>query len=615
MCFEVMTGTGVIRPALAFQYHCTELADPVSDVRVLLVGSDAMAAKLREVLAGVRALSFELQNATTLQEVLASPGADEADALLLELAAGDSTVSLLTQARLAAPLLPAVVITDRVDEELTLRALRNGARGVLVPEELHTQRLLTTLCSALESHRIILQLNNARERARHLATHDPLTGLANRSLFRDRVSQAVSTARRHQHGVAILWMDLDQFKAVNDILGHAAGDGLLRGLARRLISCLRETDTAARIGGDEFAILITHLRDELEAATVAQKLLDALGEPIRFRTQATRIRASIGIACFPRDSVEPEELSKRADTALHYAKERGGNRFDFYTDDMNEALERRVAIEESLRAALEEERFEMHYQPQFDLTRGRIIGAEALLRWNHPERGLLSPEHFLGVAEETKLIVPIGNWVLREACRQSAEWKRAGHNDLHISVNVASQQFVEPGFAQHVRHALVETELPPECLELEITESSLLKDVEVTVNTLRRLKELGVRLAIDDFGTGYSALAYLKRLPIDVLKIDQSFVRNVTMDAADATITQTIVALANGLHLTTIAEGVETLEQLLLLGSYGCNRMQGYLFGRPAPAAVFSRWLSDPPFRWVHGEQTEPQEKDDPPKL
>ena len=287
---------------------------------------------------------------------------------------------------------------------------------------------------------------------------------------------------------------------------------------------------------------------------------------------------------------------------MYHAKERGGSRFEFYTEDMNEAIQHRAAIEERLRTALDEGRLALHYQPQFDLTRGRIIGAEALLRWRHPELGLLSPSHFLPIAEETGLIVPIGDWILRTACAQNAEWNRSGHRGLRVSVNVSSQQFLEAGFADVVYKALEESRLPAVSLELEITESSLLRDVEVTVNTLRSLKDLGVRLAIDDFGTGYSALAYLKRLPIDVLKIDQSFVRALTTDPADATITETIVRMASGLNLTTIAEGVETLEQLLLLGSFGCKRMQGYLFGKPVPAETFAQWLDDPPFRWMQGD-------------
>ncbi|MGH0031474.1 MAG: putative bifunctional diguanylate cyclase/phosphodiesterase [Myxococcota bacterium] len=573
-------------------------------VRVLLVGDDEAGARdLRERLATSSAMAFEVVHAARLADALALPKAQDPDVILLHVGQEElPRLPSLTQARMAAPLVPVVVISDLDDESVALKALQNGARGYLVRSESSTRLLVTTLGAALESHRMILQLNTARERARHLATHDQLTGLANRSLFHDRLSQAVSAARRGRHKLAVLFVDLDGFKGINDTLGHAVGDGLLRGIARRIASCLRETDTAGRLGGDEFAVLLTNLANELDAATVARKLLASLSDPIEFRRQSTSIRCSIGIATFPRDAMEPEDLIKRADTAMYHAKERGGNRFDFYTEDMNAAIQRRVALEDRLRTALEDEQLLVYYQPQFDRTRGRIMGAEALIRWQHPELGLVSPSHFLPIAEETGLIVPIGDWILRQACQQNATWNQEGHRGLRVSVNVSSQQFLEAGFADVVRNALEETGLPPVSLELEITESSLLRDVEITVNTLRKLKDLGVRLAIDDFGTGYSAMAYLKRLPIDVLKIDQSFVRALTTDPADATITETIVQLASGLNLTSIAEGVETLEQLLLLGSYGCNRMQGYLFGKPVPPKVFEQWLDNPPFRWIQGE-------------
>lgn len=573
-------------------------------VRVLLVGgSEETAASLRALLDAANTMEFDVSHASRLAEALALPDACNADVMLLQLEQADFPgLSTLTQARLSAPTLPIVVLSDFDDEEAALKTLQNGARGYLVTSELNPRLMLTTLGAALEGHRMVLQLNAARERARHIATHDQLTGLANRSLFNDRLSLAVSAARRGRQKIAVMFLDLDGFKAINDSLGHAVGDGLLRGIARRIGSCLRETDTAARLGGDEFAVLLTNLTNELDAATVARKMLHVLGQPIQFRRQSTSIRSSIGIATFPRDAADPEDLIKKADTAMYHAKERGGSRFEFYTEDMNAAIQRRVVLEERLRSALDEKQFVLYYQPQFDLTRGRIIGAEALLRWQHPELGLVSPSHFLPIAEETGLIVPIGDWVLRTACEQNAAWNHAGHNGLRISVNVASQQFLEEGFAQVVRSALDESGLPPVSLELEITESSLLRDVEVTVSTLRSLKDLGVRLAIDDFGTGYSALAYLKRLPIDVLKIDQSFVQSLTTDPADATITEAIVQLARGLNLTAVAEGVETLEQLLLLGSYGCNRMQGFLFGKAVPADVYERWLDDPPFRWVQGE-------------
>lgn len=574
-------------------------------VRVLLVGGDeAGADALREQLTSSRSMAFELVHAPRLSDALSLPTADEADVMMLHVSQPDlPQLSCLTQARMAAPLVPIVVVSDADDEAVALRALQNGARGYLVRSETNTRLLVTTLGAALESHRMILQLNTARERARHLATHDQLTGLANRALFHDRLEQTLAAARRGRQKLAVLFVDLDGFKTINDTLGHAVGDGLLRAIARRMAVCLRETDTPARLGGDEFAILLTNLTNELDAATVARKVLASLGAPIQFRRQSTSIRCSVGVATFPRDATEADDLIRKADTAMYHAKERGGNRFDFYTADMNAAIQRRVALEDRLRTALEEEQLLVYYQPQFDLTRGRILGAEALLRWQHPELGLVSPSHFLPIAEETGLIVPIGDWILREACAQNARWNQEGHRGLRVSVNVSSQQFLESGFADVVRSALQETGLPPVSLELEITEGSLLRDVEVTLNTLRKLKDLGVRLAIDDFGTGYSAMSYLKRLPIDVLKIDQSFVRALTTDPADATITETIVQLAGGLNLTTIAEGVETLEQLLLLGSYGCNRMQGYLFGKPVPASVFAEWLENPPFRWIQGEQ------------
>jgi diguanylate cyclase (GGDEF)-like protein len=582
-----------------------------SHVRVLLVGGDAEdAAAIRAQLEQARSMNFEVTYAERLAQAITLPEARDADVMLLHVGEADlPRLASLTQARLSAPLIPVVVISDVDDEVVALRALQNGSRGYLLKSELNPRLLLTTLGAALESHRMVLQLNNARERARHLATHDQLTGLANRSLFHDRLSQAVSAARRGRQRLAVLFMDLDGFKTINDTLGHAVGDGLLRGIARRLGSCLRETDTAARLGGDEFAVLLTNLSNELDAATVARKLVHVLSQPIQFRRQSTSIRASIGIATFPRDASDLEELLKKSDTAMYHAKEQGGNRFEFYTRDMNAVIQRRVALEDRLRNALEEQQFLVHYQPQFDLTRGRIFGAEALLRWQHPELGLVSPSHFLPIAEETGLIVSIGDWILRVACEQNARWNRSGHRGLRVSVNVSSQQFLEAGFADVVRRALEESGLPPVSLELEITESSLLRDVEITVNTLRHLKDLGVRLSIDDFGTGYSALAYLKRLPIDVLKIDQSFVQTLTTDPADATITEAIIQLATGLNLTTIAEGVETLEQLLLLGSYGCSRMQGFLFGKPVPAETFEQWLHDPPFQWVQGGDEE-QAKD-----
>jgi diguanylate cyclase (GGDEF)-like protein len=410
----------------------------------------------------------------------------------------------------------------------------------------------------------------------------------------------VASARRNRRTLAVMFLDLDGFKMINDSLGHAVGDGFLRGIAQRLLACLRESDTAARLGGDEFAVLLTQLGSELDAAEVAQKILDSLGIPMVLRHRSFVTTASIGIATFPRDGAEPEELVKKADTAMYQAKRRGRNRYEFFTEDMKTAIVRRAALESRLRTALEQESFSLRYQPQFDLRRGRVVGAEALLRWEHPELGTLAPGEFLSAAEDAGLIIPIGEWVLRSACRDSASWQEQ-YPGFRVSVNVASQQFQEPGFVALVRSALDESGLRPDCLELEITEGTLVQDVEVMVNTLSALKKVGVLLSIDDFGTGYSALAYLKNLPIDALKIDQSFVRALTTDPADATLVQTIVRMARGLNLVTVAEGVETPEQLLLLGSYGCNRMQGFLFGVPMVASELLRSLEEPTFQWMRG--------------
>jgi diguanylate cyclase (GGDEF)-like protein len=490
-------------------------------------------------------------------------------------------------------------VNDDADEARVAEMRARGASSHLLPSELSTQRLVTTLVAACGQPETVAQPGTASPLVPGLATHDRLTGLPNAWLFQDRLGQALAAARRGTQKLAVLYLDLDGFGRIQAAVGVEAGAGLVRGLAERLRARISETDTAARVGDDEFAVLVTHLKDELDAARVVAKIVESFGYPLPVGLRTLTATASIGIATFPSDGAEPAVLMRKAQEAMLRARQQGGSCYEFHASEMNVAMRRVLAIEARMPVAIAERELVVHYQPQYDVRRDRIVGAEALVRWQHPELGFLTPNEFLPLAEKSGWIVSLGAWVLREACQQAAAWHERGHPGLRISVNVATRQLHEPGFQNLVRAVLGECGLRPESLELEITESSLVEDVEATVETFSALKRLGVRLSIDDFGTGYSALSYLKHLPLDVLKIDRSFVCDVTTHPVNATITETIVQLARGLGLTTVAEGVETPEQLLALGAYGCHRLQGFLFGRPVAPEVFEEWLEEPPFRWT----------------
>jgi len=397
----------------------------------------------------------------------------------------------------------------------------------------------------------------------------------------------------------VLFLDLDRFKVINDTLGHVAGDALLRLAAQRIATCLRKSDTGARLGGDEFAILLTNLADEVDAPRIAEKVLSALREPLPLKGREHVITASIGIATFPRDAASADDLIKRADAAMYSAKAAGRARYALHSEVLSPEQSDRVTREKRLRVGLEARELALFYQPVIDAQRGRVVGAEALIRWRHPELGLMLPAEFLGLAEQSELIVSIGAWVLETACAQAALWQQSGHAGFRIAVNVSAQQFQSGEFVQHVNAALHRSRLRPDSLELEITERSLISGGERTLAQFTTLRALGVRMSIDDFGTGYSALSYLKQLPVDVLKIDQSFVRAVATDPADATITSTIVQMARALNLSTIAEGVETIEQMQLLASYGCGRMQGHLFAPAVEPEQLAKLLDAAPFFWM----------------
>jgi diguanylate cyclase (GGDEF)-like protein/PAS domain S-box-containing protein len=423
----------------------------------------------------------------------------------------------------------------------------------------------------------------AERRLSYLATHDALTGLKNRSLFYESLQHALARARRGGEGVALLFLDVDNFKAINDTLGHHSGDQLLREIAARISACVRDSDTVARQGGDEFTVMIEDVGGPDEVARIAQKMLDALAPKFIVAGREIFVTASIGIDIFPADSGGANDLLKNADAAMYHAKEQGRNNYQFYSAELNTAAHKRLTLESGLRRALERQEFVLHYQPQVTLRGARLVGIEALLRWQHPEYGLIMPDEFIPLAESSGLIVPIGEWVLRTACAQHRAWQDAGLQTAPVAVNISARQF-RPDFVDTVRRVLEDTRLEAPQLELEITESLLMRNIDATSAALHRLNQLGVGLAVDDFGTGHSSLYYLKSFPVDKLKVERAFVRDIDTDPDDAALIKAIIGLGHSLGLKVTAEGVETESQFAHLLGMGCDEAQGYYFGRPMPA-------------------------------
>ncbi len=454
----------------------------------------------------------------------------------------------------------------------------------------------------ISTGRDITERMQAQERLQHIAHHDALTGLPNRILFLDRLNQALIRAHWQKRVVGVMFLDLDRFKNINDTLGHDTGDALLKAMAARLQGCVREGDSVSRLGGDEFAVLLEDVAHAEDISTIAGKILGAFMLPFAIQGHELFITTSIGISMYPTDGTTPATLLKNADAAMYRAKDLGKNNYQFYSADMSAAAFERLTLESSLRRALEREEFVLHYQPQIDLATGKMIAVEALVRWQHPEFGLLAPTQFISIAEETGAIVQVGEWVARKAMVQVRRWREGGLPGLRIAVNVSSRQFNEPHFVEMIAHLIEETGLPPNALELEITESVIMKNAEKTVARLRALHEMGVRFAIDDFGTGYSSLSYLRRFAIHTLKVDKSFIRDITADSGDVEIVKTIIIMARGLKLAVIAEGVETREQLVFLKSHGCHAVQGYLIARPLPAERLTERLTQIDARpWIAG--------------
>lgn len=554
---------------------------------VLLIEDNPGDARLiREMLAEDPGAPFRLECAERLSAGLEILTSTPASIVLLDLSLPDS-FGLETFAKVYAhsPAVPIIVLTGNDDQTVALSAVKGGAQDYLVKGRLDRELLLRSMQYSIERKRYQVQLE-------HQANYDALTALPNRNLLHDRLRQAVYT-QRQPRPMAVVFIDLDHFKFVNDSLGHGTGDKLLKCMADRLRSVLREGDTVARLGGDEFVVVVNDQSNEELVFRTVQRMSAKLGEPLVIDGHELTVTCSAGIALYPQDGADVETLLRNADAAMYRAKEHGRNNFQFYTSEMNERISERLTLESALRRALERNEFLLNYQQKFDLASGAPCGAEALVRWHHPELGFLRPERFIPLAEETGLILPIGEWVIREACRQVRAWRDAGLDPGTVSVNLSARQFRQDGLVRSVSRILEDTGIDPRHLEIELTESTVMHNVATGIATLHGLKSLGLAVSVDDFGTGYSSLSYLKDLPIDVLKIDRSFVRDIGSGEGpdDGVLAQAIISLGHSLHLCVIAEGIETEQQLRFLKRHGCDQGQGFFYGEPLPAAAFASLL------------------------
>jgi len=552
--------------------------------RILIIDDDP---NLRRTLADIlRVKGYETLAAHDGAEGLAQLRQHAVNLVLIDLGLPDIPgIEVLDMVKADYPAAEAIIITGNATLDSAIEATNRGAFSYLVkPYEI--EQLTLHIRRAIEKQQVTAQLD-------YQANHDGLTGLPNRNLLADRVRQALLYTHRSQRQMAVLFIDLDHFKFINDSLGHDLGDRLLKIVAERLTECVRSEDTVARQGGDEFVIVLAELAEGEDAAEVAQKIGAAVRRPLKIDENMLEVSCSIGISVYPKDGGDVQTLLKNADVAMYRAKEQGRNNFQFFAAEMNDKAVARMTMEKHLRRALERDEFLLHYQPQLELDTGRIIGMESLIRWQSPELGFIPPGSFIHLAEETGLIVAIGEWVLQTACAQNKAWQDAGLAPLIMAVNLSPRQFRQEGLAELVARILEETGLEPRYLEIEIIESLVMHDVEGATVILKKLKELGVQLTMDDFGTGYSSLSYLKRFPFDKVKIDQSFVRDITSDPDSAAIARAIIALSHSLNLRVIAEGIETEGQLGYLRSHACDDMQGFYFSRPVPAGEFERMLRE----------------------
>jgi diguanylate cyclase (GGDEF)-like protein len=559
-----------------------------STIRVLLVEDNADdVAHFQQLVGDSSAGRIALTTVGLIRDALNELSQNAHDILLLDLTLPDGRgLSNLNQVQAIAPTMPVIVISNLNDERLALHAVKAGAQDYLVKGRIDSHVLVRVMRYAIERKRV-------DERLAYLAHYDVLTELPNRTLFRDRMTRAFAHAQRYGHSIALLFLDLDHFKSINDTLGHDAGDQLLKTVARRLESCVRKNDTIARLGGDEFTIVLEDVSSADDIASVAQKILDTMSRSFALDSHEVFVTVSIGIAFYPSCGLDPVTLIKNADTALYAAKEQGRSCFKFYNPQMHLMASERLATVTALRHAVQRKEFVLHYQPLLEPRAGRIHGVEALLRWNHPGKGLISPGQFIALLEDTGLIITVGEWVLRAACAQARSLAEQGLPALRMNVNVSMRQFRQPDFVNRVANIIEETGADPKMLQIEVTESVLADNVPATTAKLRALRAIGILTAIDDFGTGYCSLSYLKQFPIHSIKIDRTFIKDIETGSNDAAIANAIIALGHSLSMEVVAEGVETENQLAFLKGQGCDIVQGFYYSEPMPGDALPTWLRE----------------------